>query len=87
MSITSLKIKGEMMNVKQIRENMTEAALSVESVMRGHPRITLQELSTACSISLPAVEFIIEQMLCMRVAQRGAFGRYSLTPEYQNGSF
>ncbi|WJE88356.1 hypothetical protein [Klebsiella phage Kpn74] len=37
MSITSLKIKGEMMNVKQIRENMTEAALSVESVMRGHP--------------------------------------------------
>lgn len=26
-----------MMNVKQIRENMTEAALSVESVMRGHP--------------------------------------------------
>ena len=64
------------MNVKQIRENMTEAALSVESVMRGHPRITL-----------PAVEFIIEQMLCMRVAQRGAFGRYSLTPEYQNGSF
>ncbi|SXE84585.1 Uncharacterised protein [Klebsiella variicola] len=55
--------------------------------MRGHPRITLQELSTACSISLPAVEFIIEQMLCMRVAQRGAFGRYSLTPEYQNGSF
>ncbi|EMD2649734.1 hypothetical protein VRU73_005581, partial [Klebsiella pneumoniae] len=53
-----------MMNVKQIRENMTEAALSVESVMRGHPRITLQELSTACSISLPAVEFIIEQMLC-----------------------
>ncbi|EPD5165933.1 hypothetical protein [Klebsiella pneumoniae] len=76
-----------MMNVKQIRENMTEAALSVESVMRGHPRITLQELSTACSISLPVVEFIIEQMLCMRVAQRGAFGRYSLTPEYQNGSF
>lgn len=76
-----------MMNVKQIRENMTEAALSVESVMRGHPRITLQELSTACSISLPAVEFIIEQMLCMRVAQRGAFGRYSLTQEYQNGSF
>ena len=60
------------MNVKQIRENMTEAALSVESVMRGHPRITLQELSTACSISQPAVEFIIEQMLCMRVAQRGA---------------
>ena len=25
------------MNVKQIRENMTEAALSVESVMRGTP--------------------------------------------------
>ncbi len=55
------------MNVKQIRENMTEAALSVENVI---PRITLQELSAACSISQPAVEFIIEQMLCMRVAQR-----------------
>ncbi len=67
------------MNVKQIRENMTEAALSVESVMRGHPRITLQELSTACSISLPAVEFIIEQMLCMSEGgAAGRFGRYSL---------
>lgn len=75
------------MNVKQIRENMTEAALSVESVMRGHPRITLQELSDACSVSLPAVEFIIEQMICMGVAQRGAFERYSLTLEYKNGSF
>ena len=40
-----------MMNVKQIRENMTEAALSVESVMRGHPRITLQELSTAAALA------------------------------------
>ena len=76
-----------MMNVKQIRENMTEAALSVESVMRGHPRITLQELSEACNYSLPAVEFIIEQMLCMGVAKRGSFGQYSLTPEYKNGNF
>ncbi|WP_371292136.1 hypothetical protein [Enterobacter hormaechei] len=55
--------------------------------MRGHPRITPQELSDACNVSLPAVEFIIEQMLCMGVAQRGAFGRYSLTPEYKNGNF
>ncbi|HBN2547812.1 TPA: hypothetical protein L2B17_005180 [Klebsiella oxytoca] len=75
------------MNVKEIRENMTEAALSVESVMRGHPRITLQELSEACNASQPAVEFIIEQMIYMGVAQRGAFERYSLTPEYKNGNF
>ncbi|HBM2886996.1 TPA: hypothetical protein LVL12_005095 [Klebsiella oxytoca] len=75
------------MNVKEIRENMTEAALSVESVMRGHPRITLQELSEACNASQPVVEFIIEQMIYMGVAQRGAFERYSLTPEYKNGNF
>ena len=75
------------MNVKEIRETMTEAALGVESVMRGHPRITPQELSDACNVSLPAIEFIIEQMICMGVAQRGAFGRYSLTPKYKNGNF
>ncbi|ECV6025621.1 hypothetical protein DIL11_21480 [Salmonella enterica] len=75
------------MNVKEIRQNMTEAALSVETVMRGHPRISLKELSAACGISHEKVEFIIEQMVCFGVAQRGAFGRYSLTPAYLNGYY
>ena len=75
------------MNVKEIRENMTVAALSVENVMRGHNRITLQELSDACGISLCSAEFIVEQMVCLGVAQRGAFERYSLTPAYKNGSY
>lgn len=73
------------MNVKEIRQNMTEAALSVETVMRVHPRISLKELSDVCSLSQTAVEFIVEQMVCLGVAQRGAFGRYSLTVEYKNG--
>lgn len=75
------------MNVKEIRENMTEAALSVESVMRGHNRITLQELSDACGISLCSAEFVVEQMIFLGVAQRGAFERYSLTPEYKTGNY
>ena len=32
------------MNINEIRGNMTEAALSVECVMRGYPRISLKEL-------------------------------------------
>ena len=75
------------MNVKEIRENMTEQALSVETVMRGHPRISLQALSEACALSTVITEFILAQMVCLGVAQRGAFGRYSLTLEYKNGNF
>ncbi|MDN4361273.1 hypothetical protein OA801_22710 [Citrobacter portucalensis] len=75
------------MNVKKIRETMTEAALSVEGVMRGHPCISLPELSEACGISASSVELIVEQMVIFGVAQRGAFGRYSLTTEYKNGQF
>lgn len=75
------------MNVKEIRQNMTEAALSVEAVMRGHPRISLKELSDACRISQVSVEFIVEQMVCLGVARRSSFGRYSLTVEYKNGIF
>jgi len=76
-----------MMNVKKTRENMTEQALSVESVMRGHTRISLQALSEACSMSTVTTEFILEQMVYYGVAQRGAFGRYSLTQEYKVGNF
>lgn len=75
------------MNAKEIRGNMTEEALSIESVMRGHPRISLAELSNACRISEATAEFIVEQMVCFGVAQRGAFGRYSLTNEYKKGIF
>ena len=53
--------------------------------MRGHPRISLDELSEACRLSQASTEFIIEQMVCFGVARRGAFGRYSLTKEYENG--
>ncbi|ENL7643629.1 hypothetical protein AB5R77_004443 [Enterobacter hormaechei] len=75
------------MNAKEIRRNMTEEALSIESVMRGHPRISLAELSNACRISEATAAFIVEQMVCFGIAQRGAFGRYSLTNEYKNGFF
>ena len=73
------------MNAKELRRNMTEEALSVEFVMRGHPRISLAELSEACRLSQASTEFIIEQMVCFGVARRGAFGRYSLTSEYKKG--
>lgn len=75
------------MDVKKIRENMTEQALSIETVMRGHSRISLQALSEACALSAATTEFILAQMVCFGVAQRGAFGRYSLTQEYKNGKF
>ena len=76
-----------MMNVKKTRENMTEQALSVESIMRGHPHISLQALSEACRMRTATTEFILEQMVFFGVVQRGAFGRYSLTQEYKNGNF
>lgn len=75
------------MNAKEIRRNMTEEALSIEFVMRGNPRISLEEIREACRISQASTEFIIEQMVYFGVAQRGAFGRYSLTNEYRKGAF
>ncbi|EFL4479800.1 TPA: hypothetical protein N7D54_002393 [Escherichia coli] len=75
------------MNINEIRGNMTEAALSVECVMRGYPRISLKELSEACFLSQAAVEFIIEQMICFGVAKRSGSGRYSLTDEYKLATF
>ncbi|HHA2249973.1 TPA: hypothetical protein ACOEHG_004916 [Enterobacter ludwigii] len=75
------------MNVKTIRQNMTEAALSIETVMRGHPRISLKELSAACGLNQTSTEFIVEQMVYFGVVHRGAFGRYSLTSSYKDGRF
>ncbi|EGB2526570.1 hypothetical protein M8Q70_002919 [Salmonella enterica] len=72
-----------MRNFKEIRETMTEEALSIESVMRGHQRIQLNELAEACFIKPETVEFILTQMECAGMVHRVAFNRYSLTPEYK----
>lgn len=74
-----------MRNFKEIRENMTEQALSIESVMRGHQRIELAELAEACLLKAETVEFILTQMESVGMVHKVAFNRYSLTPEYKKG--
>ncbi|EEB7838048.1 hypothetical protein CBJ37_21375 [Salmonella enterica subsp. enterica serovar Durham] len=71
-----------MKNFKQIRNTMTEQALSIECVMRGHRRVELRQIADACQLRETVVEFILAQMESCGVVHRVAFGRYSLTPAY-----
>lgn len=71
-----------MTSFKQIRETMTEQALSIEFVMRGHVRIELRQLADACQLNETTVEFILAQMESVSMVQRVEFDRYALTPEY-----
>ena len=75
-----------MTNFKQIRETMTEQALSIEYVMRGHSRVELQQVADACQLKAETVEFILAQMECVGMVHRVAFGRFALTPAYLNAS-
>lgn len=73
--------------VGRVKVRVVEAALSIETVMRGHPRISLKELSAACGLNQTSTEFIVEQMVYFGVVYRGAFGCYSLTSSYKDGRF
>ena len=70
------------MNFKNLRADMTEQALVIESALRVNTRITLDELSELCHQNPVDTGFILEQMMVFNVVQKGTFGRYSLAPEY-----
>lgn len=71
-----------MKTFKQIRETMTEQALSIECVMRGYAQVDLQQLASACQLNEPMVEFILAQMESVSMVKRAELGGYALTAEY-----
>ncbi|ENL5392442.1 hypothetical protein AB5H52_004521 [Salmonella enterica] len=72
------------MKFKQVREEMTDVAVSMEYVMRGYYWLSLDDLADACCRSKVEFEFILEQMIFFGMVHRDKWGRYSLTPAYRN---
>lgn len=64
------------MNINEIRGNMTEAALSVECVMRGYPRISLKghccKVSDEAAFCLIQRPYISKTLLTRRISPRGS---------------
>lgn len=72
------------MEFKKLREEMTDVAISLEYVMRGHNWFSLDELANACQRRREIIEFMLEQMICFEMVHRDKWGKYSLTPAYRN---
>jgi predicted transcriptional regulator len=73
----------QIMNFKALRETMTEQALSVEYVMRGHANVTIRQLAESCQLREPELSFMLEQMRQNRIVESTDTG-FSLTKEYKN---
>ncbi|MBJ3362859.1 hypothetical protein JGB94_24250, partial [Salmonella enterica subsp. enterica serovar Agona] len=56
------------MKFKQVREEMTDVAVSMEYVMRGYYWLSLDDLADACCRSKVEIEFILEQMIFFGMA-------------------
>lgn len=71
------------MGFKKLREEMSDAAISLEYVMRGHHWIGIDELADVCQSRREIIEFTLEQMICFEMVHRDKWGKYSLTPAYR----
>lgn len=71
------------MKFKQVREEMTDVAVSMEYVMRGYYWLSLDDLADACCRSKVEIEFILEQMICFGMVHRDKWGSVFINPGLQ----
>lgn len=74
-----------MTNFKLMTEAMTEEAFQILCLLRpSGQRLKLHQIADDIRMEYARVEFILQQMVELRVAQIDGFRRYMLTPSYRH---